>query len=542
MVKVIAIVIHHIFKEYLLPITKISLFGTNNNDGTDDFITPQGRNMYQNKETSNKVLNMNRFIQSWEASSVYNRNDPQLSMVKNMWDCHHKRDSNERQYYTRNSPSNNAVYESFNRRIMRTFINSQYYSLRKCDDQYSRDTLEDIFNAAQRYNGPKGVCALSLALSQECHMKNIHIDIPEECVMCQAANRFYSFYEPFNMVDKIDGQVHKTVHVVYLVEEHKDISRIETYLLKIIKNLQDELMRKHGPSSDIKYTLVGFGNSHLTMRRYYAHRGKIVFNYDDLEKTWHDLKLSSETKSNQIDVIYTVSKEMNFVPNSLRIITLISTKSPSSIMRIKEKIVQLALKDQSVTLNTILKCPIISTSEKRLKTILGFDRDVAYTSDHINQDSITGDKDLLNKAETCEGALINIVKQSDGVIFNIEILLSGYETDMKALIKIMPKVMSQIPYPLCQTCICNKNANNMARFICSNCHNKNQFNYQRGASYEYPNFDESSPLLNNYMQQQNQNIQQNQNSQKYSQEYNNQRQYSQQNQQNLQQQQSASAS
>ncbi|KAK4871887.1 hypothetical protein RN001_016011 [Aquatica leii] len=409
------------------------LWGTMNNEPSDDLLTSSGKKVKRN--------DIDSFAQSWVL-------DKTCSPLTRQTIQKH------------NSPEEVKA-------LCGVFFQSTVSPFVACFPRVSNIPFLDM---CLNSSSESEACTSAVAYMNLCAVENTPLRIPEACVKCNLLN---GTTVPEGEFIRFEGDaVPRSTDVVFIVEAkecNKDLkSKRNTDILV-------DLMHKEFSELNVtnnRYSVVTFGgNGVFDLPRSIVINGNNFADYRSIKSYFRNIPVGHGNTDIFAAIVF--ATKLVFLPGvSKTFILLPCSDCQESSMKLDYAILHQLLIENDITLHILMNEEFRFQKSRVNKIFFGMDRIYAFTKNDVRE--LKGDRDLLGqvrKPKSTLGVCMSFARDTNGSIFTAKKLESDKKNAIKRFATVFAKRVAHSALPKrCQICECTAPNTGLSYMECFPCH------------------------------------------------------------------------
>jgi len=405
------------------------LLGTYNNEPSDDFTTSDRK----------KVTDVKEFAQSWEVSESCRNHANKATTVQ-------------------------PVPGSRSFRVCEDLFKSTESPFRKCFKQVTPEPFFRmcVHDAENDLENKRSVCKAAALYVRHCRVKDVPLSMPDKCMRCDEM-------ETGEKKQVTQGDVPQSADVVFVLEQKQCNKDAAAKIAAIARNIELSLRTKRMRNN--RYGLVSFGGQGaLNENQVHTIDGEFFSDLKGFRKV-ADLDFSQDgVNTDSMSAVHSATKYpfRSGVSKNIILVTCGSCQDMGSFQKVKDTVTSMGfvfhvLKSHEFQLSGDMSTP-------KTNYLFGIDKGTAFTSKHVRERTMKGDKDLfahiLRPSDNC----YELAEATDGAYFNLDKLVQGRTKYQKHFLDVFSRRVAKTAEPAtCQECECVADDMGNTRTICKPC-------------------------------------------------------------------------
>ncbi|KAK5639713.1 hypothetical protein RI129_012205 [Pyrocoelia pectoralis] len=409
------------------------LWGTMNNEPSDDLLTSSGKKVKRN--------DIDSFAQSWILDKTCS---PMI-----------------RQSIQKHNPPEEV------KALCDVFFRSKVSPFVAC---FPRVSNIPFLNMCLNSSSEKETCTSAVAYMNLCAVENTPLRIPEACVKCNLLN---GTTVPEGEFIRFEGDaVPRSTDVVFIVEAkecNKDLKSKRNMDI-LIDLIHKELIEMN--ITDNRYSVVTFGgNGVFNLPRSIVINGNHFADYRFIKPYFKNIPSGNGTDDIFAGIVF--ATKLVFRPGvSKTFILLPCSDCHEYSMKLDYAIVHQLLIENDITLHILMNDEFRFQKSRVNKIFFGMDRTHAFTKNDVRE--LKGDSDLLGqvrKPKSTLGVCMSFARDTNGSIFTAKKLEADKKNAIKRFAAVFAKRIAHSALPKkCQICECTAPNTGLSYMECFPCH------------------------------------------------------------------------
>jgi len=409
------------------------LFGTFNNEPSDDFLTP-----YRQQRTDQEI---DSFAASWKVGTSRCR-------VSNL-------------------AVNNQAASPRNARLCDELFADEASVLQPCFRHvdvtpFKRMCLNDL---ATYENSPKkelGVCTAASAYVRECQLHDIDLFVPSKCVRCELED---GHVMTSGEIKSFENNAPRSADVVFIVDQK---SCLKNTRLSSLPMAIDSALKERGINQS-RFAVVGFGGKNIHEQPHiHTAGGQIWSTSKNIQATLEDIPFDGDKKA---DIFAALRYAINlpFRAGVSKQIVLTSCASDCEASGYADALTLLIENDIKMHLlqPRDLTVKRKSTSDE-FKYVFGFDAEQVFTVRNVR--SMKGDRELRRHLVIPKDFCTPLALETNGALFDLKKMTTDNGPQAKKFIDVFARRFATTANPSeCQRCDCIGDRDGIGSILCQRC-------------------------------------------------------------------------
>jgi len=332
--------------------------------------------------------------------------------------------------------------------------------------------INDVEADVDSVGDKRAVCKAAAMYVHVCKKEEVEVHMPKHCIRCEKPGfGYYEAGESMNIGSEIPAP--QSADIVFVVEEKPCNQEVVEHITNMAIKMELMSLRNKGLRNN-QFGLIGFGGTGVHDAAHtHTVDGQLFNDARKFQEAAKSLVFSSEgVRGRAMDAIQ-VAAQYPFrtgVAKSIVLVTCDTCAKSSVSMRQLED----TLRMRGITLHVLREHQIqvenLEGTTPSSSFLFGVDSETAYTSDHVSDQQLNGDRDLFDRVISPDDSCSVLAHKTGGTFFDMGRLTGGRVSVQKRFIDVFVRrvAKSATPSP-CQTCRCEQDELGVAMSVCTPC-------------------------------------------------------------------------
>jgi len=336
--------------------------------------------------------------------------------------------------------------------------------------------INDVEADVDSVGDKRAVCKAAAMYVHVCRKEEVEVHMPKHCIRCEKPG--FGYYEAGETID-IGSEIPapQSTDIVFVVEEKPCNQEVVNHISNMAIKMELMSLRNKGLRNN-QFGLIGFGGTGVhDVAHTHTVDGQLFNDARKFQEAANSLVFTSEgVRGRAMDAIQMAAQYpfRTGVAKSIVLVTCDTCAKSSVSMRDLEAMLRM----RGITLHVLREHQLqVQDNEGSPSSsfLFGVDSETAYTSDHVSDEQLNGDRDLFNRVISPDDSCSTLAHKTGGTFFDLSRLTGGRVSVQKRFVDVFVRRVAKSATPApCQTCRCEQDELGVAMSVCTPCPSKTE--------------------------------------------------------------------